>query len=224
MAAAKSFLTKIKTRLAEAKEALPDYFNVGSKWRQKVIEDREALEYFLNARASYVAQMSLYGYLRTRAGQRYPILFENDAYVASINIAKWHMWLACLSDISVYAGGMLAQDQPQENEKVRSLMLTCLENVFAEIGIPEETDGEFPEHRERLLTRLRNIDFTQVADGEAPFSESPPALVHYAPIIKALKELDEEIVINSVRFRWQEVRRDLRKNLKAELVLASKGV
>jgi hypothetical protein len=38
-------------------------------------------------------------------------------------------------------------------------------------------------------------------------------------VIENLKELDEEIVRNSVRFRWQEIRRDLRRNLNAEAVL-----
>ncbi|MGH8707030.1 MAG: hypothetical protein ACREVD_03110, partial [Burkholderiales bacterium] len=62
---------------------------------------------FLQSRASHVAQMTLYGYLRTRAGTRFPELFDNDAFVASINIAKWHVWLACLSDLAVHAGGLL---------------------------------------------------------------------------------------------------------------------
>jgi hypothetical protein len=40
-----------------------------------------------------------------------------------------------------------------------------------------------------------------------------------------LKELDDEIVRNSVRFRWQEVRRDLAQHLDARAVLdASPGV
>jgi hypothetical protein len=45
--------------------------------------------------------------------------------------------------------------------------------------------------------------------------------VRWAPIVENLKELDEEIVKNSVRFRWQEIRRDLRRNLDAGAVLRS---
>ena len=40
-----------------------------------------------------------------------------------------------------------------------------------------------------------------------------------APVVDELKEFDEPIVLNSVRFRWQEVRRELRKALDAEAVL-----
>jgi hypothetical protein len=65
----------------------------------------EALARFLDTRASFIAQTSLYGYLRTRAGMRYPELFDDDPFVEGINIAKWHVWLDCLSDLAVYAGG-----------------------------------------------------------------------------------------------------------------------
>jgi hypothetical protein len=34
-----------------------------------------------------------------------------------------------------------------------------------------------------------------------------------------LKELDEEIVRNSVRFRWQEVRRDFSRHLDSQSML-----
>jgi hypothetical protein len=36
-----------------------------------------------------------------------------------------------------------------------------------------------------------------------------------------LKQLDEEIVRNSVRFRWQEVRRDFARHLDVQAVLGS---
>ena len=36
-----------------------------------------------------------------------------------------------------------------------------------------------------------------------------------------LKQLDEEIVLNSVRFRWQEVRRHFARDLDANAVIAS---
>ena len=49
------------------------------------------------------------------------------------------------------------------------------------------------------------------------------ALVEWAPIGDELKQYDAEIVRGSVRFRWQEVRRDLRRDLDAEAVLASAG-
>jgi hypothetical protein len=44
--------------------------------------------------------------------------------------------------------------------------------------------------------------------------------VYWAPVVEELKALDEEIVRNSVRFRWQEIRQQLRLLLDAHSVLA----
>jgi hypothetical protein len=56
---------------------------------------------------------------------------------------------------------------------------------------------------------------------EAAFTESPAGLVRWAPVIDELKQLDEEIVRNSVRFRWQEVRRDFARHLDARAMLGA---
>ena len=62
-------------------------------------------------------------------------------------------------------------------------------------------------------------DWRAVDDDESEFSASPEALVRHAPIIPELMALDEEIVRNSVRFRWQEVRRELRAKLDENMEL-----
>ena len=101
-----------------------------------------------------------------------------------------------------------------------------MQDLVAEIldttGIPKDAGKEFNTHIEQVRSRLAHCNWTQITDDEAPFSESPVALVHWAPIMDELKQLDEEIVTNSVRFRWQEVRRDLRRNLDADAILGLK--
>jgi len=199
--------------------ALRDYFGTVGRRREEPINDRAGLRRFLETRASYVAQTALYGYLRTRAGMIYPQLFDNDEYVRSINIAKWHVWLACLSDLSVYTGGLLAQQPGVATAQVGELLKEQLATILKDIGTPADADEAFGAHAERVRARLASCDWSRISDDEAPFSESPRALIRWAPVIENLKELDEEIVRNSVRFRWQEIRRDLRRNLNAEAVL-----
>ena len=53
------------------------------KSRLEPIRDAAALRDFLRTRSSYVAQMTLYGYLRTRAGTRYALLYEDDQFVVA---------------------------------------------------------------------------------------------------------------------------------------------
>jgi len=200
---------------------LRDYFGSLGRRRNEPVNDRTALRRFLETRASYVAQASLYGYLRTRAGVLYPQLFIDDAFIRLVNIAKWHVWLACLSDLSVFAGGLLAQRSEATPSEVSVLLEKLVAEILNDTGTPAEAGGEYHGHAERVRARLASCDWDQVNDDETPFAESPAALVRWAPIVENLKELDEEIVKNSVRFRWQEIRRDLRRNLDARAVLRS---
>lgn len=86
---------------------LGNYMGVGKGAGGYRLDTPAALGAFLHSRASHVAQTSLYGYMKTRAGTRFPALFENSAILASINIAKWQVWLACLSDLAVYSGVLI---------------------------------------------------------------------------------------------------------------------
>lgn len=191
----------------------------GGKRGREPILDAAALRQFLSTRASFVAQTTLYGYLRTRAGVRFPELFDDDAFVASVNVAKWHVWLACLSDLAAYSGGMVLRGSSFSNAHVGRLMQQLVEEILAETGIPGEAGPEFTAHADRVRDRLALCDWSAQSDSEEPFVESPAALVYWAPIVDDLKQLDAEIVSNSVRFRWNEIRQQLRETLNADSVL-----
>jgi len=151
----------------------------------------------------------------------YPQLFDDDAFVHSINIAKWHVWLACLSDLSIYAGGLLVQRSQVSSSEIGAIMQELVTAILDNTRIPEDSGEDFPAHAARVHTRLASCEWDRITDDETAFSESPTALIRWAPVVENLKELDEEIVRNSVRFRWQEIRRDLRHNLDTDAVLRS---
>ena len=212
---------------------LAEYLGAGTAGRKRAVADVAALRHFLDTRASHVAQTTLYGYLRTRAGTRYPVLFEDDAFVVSINHAKWQMWLACLSDLAVFAGGLLARRSQAGPAAAGAVVRRTVEAILEHAGIPDDSGPLFAEGADAVRNRLARCDWPAFAnsegafangegahaDGEAAFTASPEALVRHAPIIPELMALDEEIVRNSVRFRWQEVRRELRATLDADAVL-----
>jgi hypothetical protein len=208
-------------RPGELWEMLRSYFGLGRAAPPEAIADAAALGRFLGTRASFIAQTSLYGYLRTRTGMRYPELFDDDPFVEGINIAKWHTWLDCLADLSVYAGSRLAQQAPQELPRIAGMINALVDDILARTGTPADAGGEFAEHAARVRERLARTDWLAVGEGEAAFSASPASVVKWSPVIDELKELDEEIVINSVRFRWQEVRRDFARHLDVQALIAS---
>lgn len=185
------------------------------------IRDAAALRDFLRTRASYVAQMTLYGYLRTRAGTRLALLYEDDQFVIATNIAKWHVWLACLSDLSAYAGGMVCRKGHATEADVGRLICRVVDEILDETGTPREAGVEFASQAGRVRARLALCNWRAQTDDDTSFCESPGALVYWAPIVDVLKQLDEEIVRNSMRFRWQEIRRQLREALDAASVMAT---
>lgn len=190
------------------------------RWRRaEPIVDARTLRHFLQTRASHVAQMTLYGYLRTRAGTRFPELFDNDEFIVSMNIAKWHVWLACLSDLAVFAGTALRRTGAGSPGEVRAVVCSLVDEILQETGIPGDAGPEFAAHAQRVRARLALCDWSG-SDDDA-FAESPTALVYWAPIVDDLKALDEQIVRNSIRYRWVEVRRELHRNLDAAAVLGT---
>lgn len=214
---AKGFRAALQTTLG----ALWTQFVRARRERSEPIVDRAGFQRFLHTRSNYVAQYSLYGYLRTRTGIRFPELFNDDAFVVSINIAKWHIWLACLSDLAVYAGGLALNRTHSPATEIARLVTETVEAILAEVGTPQDAGDEFGEHAARVRSRIALCDWAAIRDDESAFYESPAALVRWSPVTEELKSLDGDIVMNSVRFRWQEIRRALRRDLDAERLLAN---
>ena len=212
-------MRSIVTQLREGLTVLSAYLGARSRARKGRIEDPAGLEHFLDTRASQVAQSTLYGYFRTRAGTRFPVLFDDDVFVVALNHAKWHMWLACLSDLSVYAGGLLALRSRAGPAAAGAAVRRAVAAILDRTGTPDDSGPAFAESAEAVRERLTWCEWQSLADDESEFTASPEALVRHAPIMPELMALDEEIVRNSVRFRWQEIRRELRAALDAEAVL-----
>ena len=162
----------------------------------------------------------MYGYIKTRAGTRFPDLFENEEFLRSINIAKWQIWTACVSDLAVFAGGLLYRELP-DADRVRQVLQQAIDPLLVRTAQPSEAGEDFSAALERLNIRIAGAAFTDAATSENAFTVSPDALVYWAPIVDELKSLDESIVRNSIRFRWQAPRRELREALQPARVFDS---
>ena len=184
------------------------------------IDSIERLQEFVTTRATYVAQKTLFGYVKTRMGTRYPRMFEDATFITSLNIAKVHVFAGCLSDLTVYAVGVALHDQPLGNDARRTLAMQCYEAGVREAaaGFP----GEFPErdYIESFGKRLDDTDWRVAALQPENFTASPRALRRWAPIAEDLKKYDGEIVRNSVKFTWPDIRADFRKRVDGVAICA----
>lgn len=176
-------------------------------------------ESFLGTRSAFIAQKTLYGYVKTRMGMKYPTVFKDDVFIESLNIAKWQVYAACLFDLAIYMAARtyaLTGDPKEASAIALSSFRAVLDTRFDN---PEFT-GSTGDLLDAFERRLAFADWNYCSQGEGAFKDSPPALVRWAPIDGALKRYDGEIVRNSIRFQWQRIRHDFETVFQGEEFLA----
>ena len=184
------------------------------------IDSVAALENFVATRSAYVAQKTLYGYVKTRMGTRYPAMFEDKNMVASLNIAKMYVFAACLSDLSIYAVATAVYGRSVPNDSSRELARRCYAAGLRDNSADAPAEFSAQDCIDQFDRRLSETDWQHGARQRENFSQSPAALVRWAPIVDKLKKLDSEIVENSVKFSWRDIREQFNNRLNAAAVAA----
>ncbi len=201
-------------------EAIPQKFKraLTLRFDRSPFDTVDKLTEFVQTRAAYVTQTSLYGYLKTRMGTRYRVMFEDEVFSQSINFAKWRIYASCLTDLAVFAAATVHERTGLDKDQTAKLAHFCFESAIT-ADFQDADDAELTARvLENFSARLQRTDWSTAGSGENAFEKSPHDLVKWAPIADELKELDEEIVVNSTRFRWRDVREQLRKRIDAEAV------
>lgn len=208
--------------LARIRDFLPEFFARLTVRRDSgPIDTIEGLCRFVSTRSAFVAQKTLYGYLKTRMGTRYPSMFEDEVFVASIDIAKMHVFAACLSDMSVYAVSRTLSDDRDE------AACALLAEICFDAGLADNEDQadrvaafSIAEAKSVFTRRLAFLDWQALSPGPALFTASPAALVQWSPIAPELKKQDTEIIENSIRFTWREMRQQFERRIDGPAIAA----
>lgn len=189
-------------------------------WRQpKPVTTVAELVGYVDTRAKFVAQTSLYSYIKTRVGTRYVSLMEDDTFVHSVNIAKWEIYLACLRDFAIYAAACVGGTVAREDE-LRALAIHLVDAALETEEVPAERPQGFADARDAHSAHVKSLDWRADRATEAAFQASQAALVEWAPIADELKMHDVEIVKTSMRGKWKKVREQFARLLVPEAVLA----
>ena len=163
----------------------------------KSIKSKKDLQKFIQQRSAHVTQTTLYGYLKTRIGVKFTAMVEDDVFSKSINIAKWNIYMTAIADCSLYVFSYLMAEKNLKENDCKEIYLEIIENE-KENGL---TDEIYQRAKQEFLNRYDKINFNKYYL-ENPFKESCLALYNWAPIADELKTLDKEIVLNSMRLKW----------------------
>ncbi len=191
-------------------------------WRKlPPVTTTEELRKFIETRAKSVTQITLFGYLKTRAGTRYTSLFEDDVFANSISIAIMEIYLISLSDLTVFAVARVGRDAGAGADETRSLALRLHNHTLDVEEIPEYRPQGYDAARDAFAARVADVAWPEMAEGGAAFVASQAALVEWAPVAPELKSRDTEIVETSMWFKWKAVREQFGGLLDADAVIAA---
>ena len=173
------------------------------------IKDLNALENFIQTKSAWVTQVTLYGYLKTRMGTRYVLHFENDEFMASVNLAKWNIYAMALQDLTFFTFSYLKTNfNYNEIEKAKEIFLNILDDEISN-KMPNDI---IEEAKNNFEVRLKDINW-ETYYGDLPFNPSALSLYKWAPIAEDLKVLDRKIVLNSVILKWDIVKKEFKERI-----------
>ena len=174
---------------------------------KKKIKNNEDLKFFIQKKSAWVSQVTLYNYLKTRMGTKWVLHFDDEKFLASINIAKWNIYSISLQDLTFYTFSYLhIFYKYQETDQAKKIYEEIL-NKEIENGMPDEI---ILSAKEKFNERLEKIDWKTYYKSW-PFNESALALYKWAPIADELKTLDRKIVLNSMILKWENIEDEFKK-------------
>jgi len=137
-------------------------------------------------------------------------MFEDKNIIASLNIAKAHIFAACLSDLTIYTVAVALHGRPVGNIDHEEMARRCYAAGLREIAADAATEFSAQAHIDEFDHRLADTDWQYGALQPENFTRSPLALLRWAPIDDKLKKFDSEIIENSVKYAWLDIREQFR--------------
>ena len=196
---------KIKLRdlkLEYLKEYIAPIFNFLKP--KKRITNISELKDFIQRKSAWVSQETLYGYLKTRMGAKYILMFEDEIFLGSINKAKWNIYAVALQDLICFCLSYLKNisniDHTLNANDIYIEILNEEKKNQMPINIIENSIKKFNKKLEKINWQKYHINL--------PFNESALALYEWSPIADELKTLDKKIVLNSMILKWENVKKE----------------
>ena len=174
---------------------------------KKKIKNLNELEHFIQTKSAWVTQVTLYSYLKTRMGTRYVLHFDNDVFMASLDIAKWNIYSVALQDLTLFTFSYLKVNFNYQN-------IDQSKEIFSKI-LDDEISNKMPldiieEAKKTFNERLQSINW-EIYYKDLPFNPSALSLYKWAPIAEELKTLDRKIVLNSMILKWDIIKKEFEK-------------
>ena len=158
-----------------------------------------------------MAQVSLYGYLKARAGTQYVSLIKDPLFASSMKTARNQIFFACLMDLTLHVLKTIHARKQHNFQNLdpfaRQFFIHTLAKAPEEVFESLEREKVILEFEKHLI----RYNWSGTDDYHESFSGSRSALLEWAPVGEEFKIQDEEIVSNSIHFKWLRVCQEFEK-------------
>lgn len=184
------------------------------------VADRDSLVALIDEHASHLAQSSVYAYCRARTGFMAPKLFDEATFVEGVEIAKWEAFAAGVSDLLVIVEGLLRDHLPADPGARAGIFTKLHDAILCAHEVPSHR-SDWNDAREAFSHRIawgvagapRTANDVAEATGRVVYE--------FLPIHENMRRPDEEMVLNSVRFRMVRSVEEVTRRLQPEALAAS---
>lgn len=180
-------------------------------WRDPPIADRAALADFLDTRAAFLSQKSIFDYARGRSGPYFTMMLKEASFQANVEAARWKTYPFGLSILAEMVQGVL---RPVAGEPVRLAagLREVAFDAFDRYPVPAPLDTEqWMRARADLALRIEQIPLhppKPVKDIPVPFAQ---VYFDTMPIHERLRENDFALIRDHLRINLVSMHRDFAK-------------
>lgn len=196
------------------------YLRIIGLKKQPQIASMEALEAFIDENAAFVSQVSLYTYVKARAGTSFPKMFENENFLISLSISRWHIYTASVSDLALFSAAQFQGSGFADLTECQAITTYLGTRILSKVEQNDVDQSVFDQAATRLKKRAKTADFLNPDEGKKYFTNSSDAFMQWAPVVDEFKAQDEEIMRNSMHLRWIGIRQELKERLKHDKTFA----
>ena len=184
------------------------------------IADRAALVDFLDQRAAFLSQKSIWDYVRGRAGPYFSMIVKEKAFLEGLEIARWKNYPYGLSIVAEMLHGILLPAAGDAAALARVMRVAALE-AFDRYPVPAALGAElWADARRELGVRIDQVSLHPpklVKDIPVPFAQT---FFDNMPIHERLRAQDFELIRNQLRVNLISMHRDFLKRADLDALAA----
>ena len=187
-----------------------------ARLRPAPIASVDGLQTFLEERAALIAQKCAIDYCRGKTGLASYALFTEQPFLKALEVCRWETFVTVLGDLLIITEGHLrAHAAAEQHTRLREALLALYSAVLAPLPAPAHRPDGWNDAIAAFTLRLKTVGLGAPKRALDVADHSAKGLFDTLPIHISMRDLDEEVVYGSVRFRMIAVSQEMQRRIAA---------